>query len=47
MIGTGYVGLVSGVVFADIGNQAMLIKINKIDKLNSEFQFMNQDWMNY
>ena len=37
MIGTGYVGLVSGVCFADIGNQVICIDKdkNKIDKLNS------------
>ena len=38
MIGTGYVGLVSGVCFADIGNQVICVDRdkNKIDKLNSE-----------
>ena len=37
MIGTGYVGLVSGVCFADIGNQVICVdkNKNKIDKLNS------------
>ena len=37
MIGTGYVGLVSGVCFADIGNQVVCVDKdkNKIDKLNS------------
>ena len=37
MIGTGYVGLVSGVCFADIGNQVICVDKdkNKIDKLNS------------
>ena len=37
MIGTGYVGLVSGVCFADIGNQVVWVDKdkNKIDKLNS------------
>ena len=36
MIGTGYVGLVSGVCFADIGNQVICVdKDKKIDKLNS------------
>ena len=36
MIGTGYVGLVSGVCFADIGNQVVCVDKdkNKIDKLN-------------
>ena len=37
MIGTGYVGLVSGVCFADIGNTVVCVDKNKtkIDKLNS------------
>ena len=37
MIGTGYVGLVSGVCFADIGNQVYCVDndVNKIKKLNS------------
>ena len=39
MIGTGYVGLVSGVCFADIGNQVICVDkdIKKINKLNSGF----------
>ena len=39
MIGTGYVGLVSGTCFADIGNQVYCVDKdkNKIDKLNSGF----------
>ena len=37
MIGTGYVGLVSGTCFADIGNQVYCVDKDKdkIDKLNS------------
>jgi UDPglucose 6-dehydrogenase len=37
MIGTGYVGLVSGTCFADIGNQVYCVdkNIDKINKLNS------------
>mgnify|MGYP001809265371 CR=1 FL=1 len=37
MIGTGYVGLVSGTCFADIGNQVYCVDndIEKINKLNS------------
>jgi len=37
MIGTGYVGLVSGTCFADIGNQVYCVDkdVNKIKKLNS------------
>ena len=37
MIGTGYVGLVSGTCFADIGNQVICVdkESNKIKKLNS------------
>ena len=37
MIGPGYVGLVSGVCFADIGNQVVCVDKdkNKIQKLNS------------
>ena len=37
MIGTGYVWLVSGTCFADIGNQVICVDKdkNKINKLNS------------
>ena len=37
MIGSGYVGLVSGACFADIGNQVYCVDkdVNKIKKLNS------------
>ena len=37
MIGTGYVGLVSGTCFADLGNQVYCVDkdVSKIKKLNS------------
>ena len=46
MIGTGYVGLVSGVCFSDLGNTVYCVDkdVNKINALNSEkFLFMNLD----
>ena len=46
MIGTGYVGLVSGTCFADIGNQVICVDkdIDKIKSLIRVFhQSMNQD----
>ena len=33
MIGTGYVGLVSGVCFADLGNEVICVD-NNADKIN-------------
>ena len=37
MLGTGYVGLVSGTCFADLGNKVYCVdkNIDKINKLNS------------
>ena len=46
MIGTGYVGLVSGVCFSDLGNDVICVDKdeNKIMILKkAKFQFMNQD----
>ena len=49
MIGTGYVGLVSGVCFSDFGHD--VICVDKADQLRSrccrtaKFQSMNRDWM--
>ena len=49
MIGTGYVGLVSGVCFADLGNEVICVDNNK-DKMNSlkkvKFLFMNLVYQN-
>ena len=33
MIGTGYVGLVSGVCFSDLGNDALSLAVKKIENL--------------
>ena len=49
MIGTGYVGLVSGVCFADLGNDVICVD-NNVDKINllkkERFQFMNLVYQN-
>ena len=45
MIGTGYVGLVSGTCFADIGNQVVCVDKEKKKLINLILvflQFMNQ-----
>ena len=44
MIGTGYVGLVSGTCFSDLGNKVYCVDkdLKKLINLNQEFlQFMN------
>ena len=49
MIGTGYVGLVSGVCFSDIGNDVICVDndIKKIEKLKKVlFQSMNPAYKN-
>ena len=49
MIGTGYVGLVSGVCFSDLGNDVICVDkdINKINLLKKgKFQFMNLVYQN-
>lgn len=47
VVGTGYVGLVSGTCFSEMGNKVTCIDIDtdKIEKIQEGiFQFMNQDW---
>ena len=47
VIGTGYVGLVTGTCFADLGNQVTCLDIDesRIQKLNrGSCQFMNPGW---
>ena len=48
MIGTGYVGLVSGACFADLGNSVWCVDKNKvkIDLLNSNLYFIFIDTPN-
>ncbi len=48
MIGTGYVGLVSGTCFADIGNQVYCVDkdVTKINKLNSGFSPIYEPGLN-
>jgi len=49
IIGTGYVGLVSGACFADLGNSVWCVDNNKekIDLLNSnQIPFLNLVWKN-
>jgi UDPglucose 6-dehydrogenase len=48
VIGTGYVGLVSGVCFSETGNDVICVDIDqkKVDSLNTEKSpFMNQGLM--
>ena len=47
--GTGYVGLVTGTCFADLGNDVICVDVNskKIKELNDgNIPFMNQDLRN-
>ena len=43
VIGTGYVGLVTGTCFAETGNQVLCVDIdvNKVEKMRREVQYMN------
>lgn len=50
VIGTGYVGLVSGVCLADVGNDVLCLDVDaaKIRLLNEGgFPFMSQGWMHW
>ncbi len=51
MIGTGYVGLVSGVCFSDLGNDVICVDKDKIIKLiyfkKEKFPFMNLASLNW
>jgi UDPglucose 6-dehydrogenase len=47
VVGTGYVGLVTGVVFADLGNEVLCVDIDasKVDALTKGSRpFTNQGW---
>ena len=50
VVGTGYVGLVTGTCFSETGNQVTCVDIdkNKVDKLSSgQITIMNQASKNY
>ena len=47
MIGTGYVGLVSGVCFADLGNNIICVdkdksKINTLNKCSEQIRYFDE-----